>query len=116
MSSPAVRFAQILIIRRTVRILLGPLFSADENPTQTGQLPHVAEQGEQAQEKDEALVDGDLEFRPLRDKHKAENGSWEHVDHARQNQNSVAEQSVLELLQRRTNAIRDPIADLHQRD
>jgi hypothetical protein len=61
MSSPAVRFAQILIIRRTVRILLGPLFSADENPTQTGQLPHVAEQGEQAQEKDEALVDGDLD-------------------------------------------------------
>ena len=68
MSSPAVRFAQILIIRRTVRILLGPLFSADENPTQTGLLPHVAEQGEQAQEKDEAIEDGDFEFGPLRDK------------------------------------------------
>ena len=50
-----------------------PLFSADENPTQALQLPHVAEQGEQTQEKDEAFEDGDVEFRPLRDKHKAEN-------------------------------------------
>ncbi len=72
-------------------------FSAGENPTQALQLPHVAEQGEQTQKKDETPEDGDLEFWPLRDKHKAENSSWKDINHARQKQNNVTEQRVLEL-------------------
>jgi hypothetical protein len=63
--------------------------SACENPTQALQIPHVTEQGEEPQENNKALVDGDVEFGPLRDKHKAENRSWEHVDHARQKQNEM---------------------------
>jgi hypothetical protein len=83
------------------------IVSADETATQALQLAHVAEKGEETQEKDEAFEDGDLEFGPLRDKHKAENRRGEHVDHARQKQGRVSEQSVLEQRQCGTNAIGD---------
>ena len=93
-----------------------PLVSSYENPTQALQLPYVAIQGEQTQEKDEALEDRDIEFRPLRDKHKTENRSREHEAHACQKQHGVAEQSITELRQWRTEVMRNPIRALHQGD
>jgi hypothetical protein len=91
-------------------------FLGGENPAQALQLAHVTKEGEQSQENDEVLIDFDLELRSLRDKHKPENRSWKHEDHAGQKQNCVPEQSVLEARQRHTNAIGDPIRDLHQCD